>query len=64
MYICICNALCERDVRRAIRDGAGRPRDVYAGCGCNAQCGCCTATILDLIRSDVAPSPHAHAIQR
>jgi len=50
MYVCLCNALTEMEVRRAVQEGACRPREVYAACGCRAQCGGCTRTILGAIR--------------
>lgn len=50
MYICNCNGLTDKQVAAAVAAGADRPRDVYAACGCQAQCGCCTATILAMVR--------------
>lgn len=50
MYICNCNALTDRQIAAALAAGAIRPRDVYAACGCKAECGCCTATILAMVR--------------
>jgi bacterioferritin-associated ferredoxin len=55
MFICLCNALDDVQLGRAIRDGARRPRDAYLACGCRAQCGVCTTTILGMIR-DGAPA--------
>ena len=63
MFVCLCNALDDRQVRQAVRDGAHRPREVYAACGCRAQCGACTRTLLGIIRND-APAHHgAHERQ-
>ncbi len=50
MYICLCNAITDADVHRAASVGARRPRDVYEAAGCQAQCGGCTVTILNLLR--------------
>jgi bacterioferritin-associated ferredoxin len=50
MYVCLCNALTEAQAKWAVADGARRPREVYAACGCGAQCGRCTRTILGIIR--------------
>lgn len=52
MYICLCNAITDVDVKRVVAEGAGRPREVYAACNCRAQCGHCTPTILGLLRED------------
>ncbi len=59
MYVCLCNALTECQVRRAVQDGAGRPREVYGACGCRAQCGTCARAILATIRDAAAAlAPH------
>jgi bacterioferritin-associated ferredoxin len=50
VYICNCNALTDKQIAAAVAAGAIRPRDVYAVCGCKAECGCCTATILAMVR--------------
>jgi bacterioferritin-associated ferredoxin len=60
MFVCLCNALDDRQVRQAVRDGAHRPREVYAACGCRAQCGGCTKTLLGIIRGDASASHQAH----
>lgn len=57
MIVCSCNALTAAQVRGAIAGGAARPKDVYCACGKSAQCGCCTATILSIIREE--PSQRA-----
>ena len=57
MIICSCNALSDAAIRAACQAGACRPHDVYAQCGCAAQCGCCTASILALIRAPAEAKP-------
>lgn len=49
MYVCICNALTERDVRAAIAEGARNVPSVYRGCGCEPQCGRCSRTIAEIL---------------
>jgi bacterioferritin-associated ferredoxin len=61
MYICLCNALTDMQIRDAVRDGAHRPRDVYAASDCRAQCGGCTRTILGIIRENTAATTLAPA---
>ena len=41
MYICICQAIRDRDVDAAVRAGARRPADVFRACGKAPQCGSC-----------------------
>ncbi|WP_270934626.1 (2Fe-2S)-binding protein [Falsiroseomonas oryzae] len=55
MYLCLCNGLSDTRIADAIRQGARRPRDVYALCGCRAQCGRCMASILGVLRSAAPP---------
>lgn len=54
MYICLCNGLTDSQIAKAIAEGAARPREVYASCGCGAQCGRCTAAILGMVREGQA----------
>ena len=54
MYVCLCNALTDRQVRQAVADGACRPREVYGACGCRAQCSSCARAILVTIRDAAA----------
>jgi bacterioferritin-associated ferredoxin len=56
VYICLCNGLTDCRIQQAVAAGAGRPKEVYAACGCKAQCGGCTRTILGLIREGQAPA--------
>lgn len=53
MYLCICNALTDRQVAQALA-GAARPADVHQACGCRAQCGACVKTLLALLRDKTA----------
>jgi bacterioferritin-associated ferredoxin len=59
VYVCLCNALTDRQVRQASAEaGTTRPRDIYAACGCRAQCGQCVRALLDLLRGDAdTPEP-------
>jgi len=51
VYVCLCNALTDRRLKEAAAaTGSQRPGDVYAACGCRAQCGQCVKAVLNLIR--------------
>lgn len=54
MVICSCNVLTDRQIAAAVAGGADRPREVYAACGCKAECGGCTGTVLAMVRDNVA----------
>jgi bacterioferritin-associated ferredoxin len=51
MVVCHCNRLTDAQIAAAIAAGASRPAEVYQGCGCGAQCGCCCKTIVELLRT-------------
>jgi len=63
MYICLCNALTEKEVEAAILDGARTPADVYRSLGCEPQCGTCLRDIRHRLKNirrravDPEPSP-------
>ena len=51
MYVCLCNALTDRQVKQAAAAaGTSKPSTVYAACGCRAQCGQCVKALVDLLR--------------
>lgn len=41
MYICLCNAVTDHDIRRAAADGVHSFADLQARTGCSDCCGCC-----------------------
>lgn len=41
MYICVCNAIRESELRCAARCHAGDVDAVYEKIGCTSQCGSC-----------------------
>ena len=55
MYVCLCNALTDADVRQAVLTcGARRPAEVFSACGCRAQCGSCVRALCGLTRWEVS----------
>jgi bacterioferritin-associated ferredoxin len=41
MYVCICNAIRESELRRVARDSGGDAEAVYAAMGKRPNCGSC-----------------------
>lgn len=41
MIVCVCNAICEDELRAAARDGAAEPLAAYDALGFEPMCGCC-----------------------
>ena len=51
MYVCLCNALTDRQVMKAAETlGNASPSKIYAACGCRAQCGQCVKALVSLLR--------------
>lgn len=49
MYVCLCNALTDRDVRPHL-DGGCSVSMVYQACGCRPQCGKCVPYVRQMLR--------------
>jgi bacterioferritin-associated ferredoxin len=50
MYVCLCNALTDRDVRPHTAGGDCSVAMVYRACGCQPQCGKCVPYVLEMLR--------------
>jgi bacterioferritin-associated ferredoxin len=49
MYVCICRAVTEREVKSTIEAGAKTVQAVTQACCAGDDCGACHATIEDMI---------------
>lgn len=49
MFICICNAVTETEVRAAISQGASSREEVTAACQAGGDCGACHHMIEDMV---------------
>jgi len=54
MVVCICNAIREKDLRAAARDGADSPCSAYARFGRRAKCGQCVPYARSIIEAERA----------
>ena len=50
MYICLCNALTDGDLRPHTTGGACSVSMVYQACGCQPQCGKCVPFVRQMLR--------------
>ncbi|MGN6707507.1 MAG: (2Fe-2S)-binding protein [Rhodanobacter sp.] len=41
MYVCLCNAVTDHDIRREAADGVQTFAELQARTGCSDCCGCC-----------------------
>jgi bacterioferritin-associated ferredoxin len=51
MYVCICRAVTEAEVRGCIANGACTVRDVAKSCAAGTGCGSCVGKIIALLRA-------------
>lgn len=49
MFICVCNAITERQVQEAVATGAVSLSDLEARLGVGGCCGCCRDTASDYL---------------
>ena len=43
MYVCVCNAVTERQIREAVAGGARTLKDLRRELGVGSECGRCTS---------------------
>lgn len=41
MYVCICKAVSDNAIKKAVSEGASNFRDLSSRTGCGRQCGSC-----------------------
>lgn len=54
MVVCICNAIREKDLREAAREGADTPCSAYARFGRRPKCGQCVSFARTIIAAERA----------
>ncbi|HEY9281352.1 MAG TPA: (2Fe-2S)-binding protein [Eoetvoesiella sp.] len=61
MFICICNAITERQIQSAVADGAHTMSDLQGQLGVASCCGCCAETAAEYLPGGRYASQHAGA---
>jgi bacterioferritin-associated ferredoxin len=59
MYVCVCAALTERELRRQVESGVHTLEQLSSVTGCGTGCGCCrqfASEQLEVLCSDVPAS--------
>ncbi|MDQ8030882.1 bacterioferritin [Bordetella genomosp. 1] len=56
MYVCICNAVTERQIRACVDSGAATLGDLQFELGVASCCGCCAATATEYLPGGRASS--------
>jgi bacterioferritin-associated ferredoxin len=52
MYVCLCNAVTEREVRNAVALGASSLNDLREGLGVAACCGKCASCARQILKDE------------
>lgn len=50
MYVCVCHAVTDRDIQRAVRNGASSIRHLRDQLGVATQCGACACHAKSCLR--------------
>ena len=53
MYVCVCLAVSDKDVREAIESGCTSRHEVTRACGAGGDCGACHGMIENMIEDHV-----------
>lgn len=61
MYVCVCNAVTERQIHQAANGGARALKQLRTELGVTAECGRCARCARDCLNSALASSPRAGA---
>ncbi len=56
MYVCICNAITDKQIRKAARSGVSDLGGLQAELGVATGCGTCSDAALELLRDSRAPA--------
>lgn len=62
MYVCVCKAVSEQDIRRAVAAGAHSFAEVQARTGCSSCCGCCEPEARALVAEALEAERRAAAL--
>jgi bacterioferritin-associated ferredoxin len=61
MYVCLCNAITDRDLRAHCEGEAASVAMVYRALGVMPQCGKCVPLVRQMLRRTAEPPPDAGA---
>ncbi len=54
MYVCLCKAITDGQIRSAVQDGAHSFQKVAQETGCGTQCGQCACMAKDIVDATLA----------
>lgn len=62
MYVCVCNAVTDSDIRTAIDRGVRNMQQLGQATGCGRECGCCQEMAVDIIEQALTEKMAAHSL--
>ena len=66
MYICICHAVTDSDIHKAVKSGVSSFRNLSSATDCGTQCGCCVAqarVVMDEALAEMGSSASQEQLQ-
>ena len=54
MYVCVCNAVTDSDIRDAVDNGVCTIRQLRQKTGCTSTCGCCKDLACEILQQAMA----------
>lgn len=62
MYVCICNAVTDRNIREAVENGASNMRALKQCTGAASQCGKCLPQAKAILKEAIAEANYFDAM--
>jgi bacterioferritin-associated ferredoxin len=56
MYVCVCNAITDKQIRRAARNGVNTLYELRGTLGVSAGCGSCARTAQEILDEEILGS--------
>jgi len=63
MYICICNAVTDSDIRNAVGDGVRNLNQLKQTTGCGTTCGSCKDMAIEVLQQALIERHGAQTLQ-
>lgn len=64
MYVCVCNAVTEKQIHKAVDDGVRTLRGLRQLLGVTAECGRCARCAKDCLRATDERTNAGHTLRR
>ena len=62
MYVCLCRAVTDTEIKQAIHAGCHNVKAIGEACNAGTDCGSCQPEIGELLESTSSRSPHLRVL--